>query len=243
MRNAGWGTIPTVRFDSNANLPEREGGRYGILLAALLVHLAVLPFLPGDAAGGILLRLGLAVVILAGMLIASRSSKALWIALVLAIPVLALSWTAGQYHIPAARLAAPLSSALFLTFTLGVVVKAIFLERRVTLDEILGGVIVYLLIGIVFSQLHYAMELAHPGAYLLGDVALSSTSSGSDWHLLLSFRYYSFTTLTTLGYGDIRPVLHAARMLSTGEALMGQLYLAIFVARLVGTHISQRGDS
>ena len=158
-----------MRFDSNANLPEREWGRYGVLLAALMVNLAVLPFLPRDAARGILLRLGWSLVILAGMLIASRSSKVLWIALVLAIPVLALNWTAGHYHIPAARLAAPLSSALFLTFTVGVVVKAIFLERRVTLDEILGGVIVYLLIGVVFSLLHYATELAHPGAYLLGD--------------------------------------------------------------------------
>jgi hypothetical protein len=183
------------------------------------------------------------VVILAGLLTASRNRKALWIALVIAIPVLVLRWTADHSDLPALRIAEPLSSALFLAFTAGVILKSIFFERRVTLDEILGGVIVYLLIGVVWGQLHHALELAHPGAYLLGDVALVATSSGADGNPVLTFLYYSFTTLTTLGYGDIRPVTHAARMLSTSEALIGQLYVAILIARLVGSHISQRGDS
>jgi hypothetical protein len=183
------------------------------------------------------------VVILAGLLIASRNRKALWFALVIAIPVLILRWTAGHSDLPAMKIAEPLSSALFLAFTAGVVLKSIFSKRRVTLDEILGGVIVYLLIGIVWGQLHHALELAHPGAYLLGDVTLAATSSGADEGLVRTFLYYSFTTLTTLGYGDIRPVTHAARMLSTAEALIGQLYVAILIARLVSGYISQRGDS
>jgi hypothetical protein len=229
--------------DSNTNLPEREWGRFGVLFVALVAFLVVVPFLPGGGAGGALIQLGWSVVILAGLLIASRNRKALWIALVIAVPVLVLRWTADYYDIPAMRIAAPLSSALFLAFTAGVVLKSIFFERRVTLDEILGGVIVYLLIGVVWGQLHHALELANPGAYLLGDVALAATSSGADGDLVLTFLYYSFTTLTTLGYGDIRPVTHAARMLSTGEALIGQLYVAILIARLVGSYISQRGDS
>jgi hypothetical protein len=182
------------------------------------------------------------VIVLAGLLVASRDRRILWAALLLAIPVLALRWTAGHYDILATRAVAPLASALFLTFTAGVVFKEIFTERRVTLDEIFGGVLVYILVGVVFGQLHYAVELASPGSYLLGDVALSSIPSDSDWDLILSFRYFSFTTLTTLGYGDIRPLSHVARMLSIGEALMGPLYLAIFVARLVGTYIGQRSE-
>jgi len=229
--------------DSNTNLPEREWGRFGVLLIALVTYLVVLPFLPGGGAGGALIQLGWSIVILAGLLIASRNRNALWIALVIAIPVLVLRWTAGHSDLRAVTIAAPLSSALFLAFTAGVVLKSIFFERRVTLDEILGGVIVYLLIGVIWAQLHHAVELAHPGAYLLGEVALAATSSGADGDLVLTFLYYSFTTLTTLGYGDIRPVTHAARVLSTSEALIGQLYVAILIARLVGSHISQRGDS
>ncbi len=243
VRYADWGTIPAMLFDSSADLSQREWGRFGVLLVALVVFLGVLPFLPGGTAGGALLRLGWSVVVLAGLLIASRNRKALWFALVFAIPVLVLRWTAGHHDITAVRIAQPLSSALFLAFTAAVVLKSVFFERHVTLDEILAGVIVYLLLGVIFGQLHYATELAYPGAYLLGNGALSSTSSGADGNLVFTFLYYSFTTLTTLGYGDIRPVLHAARMLSTGEALMGQLYLAIFIARLVGAHISQREGS
>jgi voltage-gated potassium channel Kch len=232
-----------MRSGSNGTLPQREWGRFGVLLVALVAFLVVLPFFPGSGAGGALLRLGWSVVILAGLLTASRNRKALWIALVIAIPVLVLRWTADHSDLPALRIAEPLSSALFLAFTAGVILKSIFFERRVTLDEILGGVIVYLLIGVVWGQLHHALELAHPGAYLLGDVALVATASGADENPVLTFLYYSFTTLTTLGYGDIRPVTHAARMLSTSEALIGQLYVAILIARLVGSHISQRGDS
>ncbi len=240
VRCADWGTIPTMLFDSSADLSQREWGRFGVLLVALVVLLVVLPFLPGGTAGGALLRLGWSVVVLAGLLIASRNRKALWFALVIAIPVLVLRWTAGHHDVTAVRIAVPISSALFLAFTAAVVLKSLFFERHVTLDEILGGVIVYLLIGVIFAQLHQATELAYPGAYLLGGGALSSTSSGADGNLVFAFLYFSFTTLTTLGYGDIRPAIHAARMLSTGEALMGQLYLAIFIARLVGAHISQR---
>jgi hypothetical protein len=228
--------------DSNTNLPEREWGRFGVLFVALVAFLVVLPFLPGGGAGGALIQLGWSIVILAGLLIASRNRNALWIALVIAIPVLVLHWTADYSDLPALRIAEPLSSALFLAFTAGVVLKSIFFERRVTLDEILGGVIVYLLIGVIWAQLHHALELAHPGAYLLGDVALEAASSDANGDLGLTFLYYSFTTLTTLGYGDIRPVTHAARMLSTSEALIGQLYVAILIARLVGSHISQRGE-
>ena len=231
-----------MRSGSNGTLPQREWGRFGVLLIALVAFLVVVPFLPGGVAGGALLRLGWSVVILAGLLIASRNRKVLWIALVIAIPVLVLRWTAGHSDLPALRIAEPLSSALFLAFTAGVILKSIFFERRVTLDEILGGVVVYLLIGVAWGQLHHALELAHPGAYLLGDVALVATSSGADGNPVLTFLYYSFTTLTTLGYGDIRPVTHAARMLSTSEALIGQLYVAILIARLVGSHISQRNE-
>jgi hypothetical protein len=229
--------------DSKPNLPEREWGRFGALFIALVAFLVVLPFLPGGETGGALLRTGWSLLILAGLLIASRNRNALWIALVIAIPVLVLRWTASHSDLPAVRIAESVSSALFLAFTAGVVLKSIFFERRVTLDEILGGVIVYLLIGVIWAQLHHALELANPGAYLLGDVALAATSSGADGDLVLTFLYYSFTTLTTLGYGDIRPVTHAARMLSTSEALIGQLYVAILIARLVGSHISQRNDS
>ena len=232
-----------MRSDSSANLPQREWGRFGVLLVALLVQLAVLPFLPGDPAGGIFFRLSWTLVVLAGLLIASRNRTVLWVALALGIPSLILRWTGGSNDQAAAQLALTLSGAVFLIFTAGVVLKTIYLERRVKLDEIFGGVLVYILLGVIFGQVHYALEIANPGAYLLGDVALSSIPSNADGNLIFSFLYYSFTTLTTLGYGDIRPALHASRMLSTGEALTGQLYLAIFIARLVGSYLSQKDDS
>ncbi len=63
-------------------------------------------------------------------------------------------------------------------------------------------------------------------------------SSAGDWVNQLS--YYSFVTLTTLGFGDISPLTVAARRLTTAEAVVGQLFLTIFIARLVGLHLAER---
>ena len=77
------------------------------------------------------------------------------------------------------------------------------------------------------------MALIYPGAF-----AGIVTDAGYD-QLARSLSYYSFVTLTTLGYGDITPQLHYVRVVAWVQAVTGQLYLTILVARLVGTYIAQ----
>jgi hypothetical protein len=115
--------------------------------------------------------------------------------------------------------------------------------NRRTSDAVLGGVCVYLLMGTAFYNLFCIVEIASPGAFLAGgetlrDVGGENLRDGRYPDLL----YFSFVTLTTLGYGDVAPVSPFARSLATAAAVAGQLYLAILMAGLVGMHIANRRD-
>lgn len=101
--------------------------------------------------------------------------------------------------------------------------------EKVTSDTIIGSICVYLLLGIIWATVFALIEILNPGSFNLGDDVVTN--------LNYKFLYYSFVTLTTLGYGDITPVLPPARALSSLEAVTGQLYLAILLAHLVGLQI------
>jgi hypothetical protein len=116
-------------------------------------------------------------------------------------------------------------------------------EERVSLDTILGGVCIYLLIGETFTFLYSTLELMRPGAFLEGGKVLAMPPHAN--HLLgrrPELTYFSFITLTTVGYGDILPATPFARVLAVAEALCGQIFLTTFLAFLVGNYLAQRQD-
>ena len=117
--------------------------------------------------------------------------------------------------------------AIFIGIAIFILIKKLFSVKIVTLDTIQGGSSVYLLMGIFWSFIYHILILTDPSAIFFG----SGTEEFS------SIIYFSFTTLTTLGYGDITPVSWVARNLTTLEAVLGQLFLAIFVARLIGLYL------
>jgi hypothetical protein len=136
-----------------------------------------------------------------------------------------------------------LFQVLFLGFTCGAILVHILRRERVTMDTILGGVCAYLLVGEVFAYFFGMIEMAQPGSFLEGGKMLKVPP---DAHHLLGRRpeltYFSFITLTTVGYGDILPVAPIARVIAVLEALFGQIFLATFLAFLVGNYLAQRQD-
>ena len=103
----------------------------------------------------------------------------------------------------------------------------------VTIARLQGAVAVYLLASLVFSELYFLALHANPGALQF------SHPPASRIELQSQLTYFSLTTLTTLGYGDIVPASNATRSLATLESLMGQLYPAILIGRLVSLHVSR----
>lgn len=102
----------------------------------------------------------------------------------------------------------------------------VFGAGTATFDRILGAITLYILIGVVWSETYQLISIHDSGAY----IGISHGNTPADH---ATWIYFSFVTLTTVGYGDITPVAHAARSLAILEALIGQLYPAIVLARVV----------
>ena len=97
---------------------------------------------------------------------------------------------------------------------------------------IMGAICVYFLIGLIWADVFFILETLQPGSFQIPPEQVGQAT----------LDYFSYVTLTTLGYGDITPISAPARSLSLLEAMMGQLYLAVLIARLVGIHIAQSHD-
>jgi hypothetical protein len=127
----------------------------------------------------------------------------------------------------------------FLSYVIFLLLRHVFLSRRVNANTLFAALSVYLLLGVLWALAFGLVDLLEPSAFG------STLKSGSAFVFRTGGRitntavYFSFTTLTTLGYGDIVPVAPAAQTLATLEALIGQLYLAVLIARLVGLHIAE----
>jgi len=117
--------------------------------------------------------------------------------------------------------------ALFLLMSIALLISKMFAVSKVTSDTIAGGISVYLLLGFLWTVFYYAVYIYDPCAF--------NFPSPSHQYSLF---YSSFSTLTTVGYGDISPVNRMAMSLSNLEAITGQMYVAIFISRLVGLHIA-----
>jgi hypothetical protein len=108
--------------------------------------------------------------------------------------------------------------------------------RHVTAELIYGAINVYLLIGMAFAFILALVELIQPGSI----TGLDSLSVADD--SVMPFLYMSFVTMTTLGYGDMYPATGPAASLVYVEAIIGQLYVAIMIARLVGLYVAHESD-
>lgn len=114
--------------------------------------------------------------------------------------------------------------------------RKVAVGNDISLNRIVGAVCVYLLLGVMWSIAYSVLEYLQPGSFK-GLTELASTAWNPDWI------YFSFVTITTLGYGDITPLTQTAKSLTFSEAIVGQFYIAVLVAGLVSAYISARQNS
>jgi len=119
-----------------------------------------------------------------------------------------------------------LTAILFLIMMLAV---RVFRKGPVSGSRLQGAVALYLMLGLLWAHAYVIFERDHPNSFV---------AEGSTPPTVAGWTYFSFVTLTTVGYGDITPKAPAARMMAVGEALTGQLYLAVMLTRLVALQVS-----
>ena len=203
----------------------REGG-LRVLLASQLLLIALSPVLARSLAGNALYVILATAVVLAFAYAASERRRDLAIALLLAVPAVVMRWTDVFEH---GRIFDMVSLGITLTFYVyaGVLVlQRVMRTEKVTVDEIYGALSVYILIGIMWGMLYRIVEQLVPDSFR------SVTGEIVPWDLV----YFSFTTLMTVGYGDIQPASPYAKALAILEGLAGVLYTAVFISRLVGLY-------
>jgi hypothetical protein len=207
--------------------------RFLSLLISMIFLFVVNPFLEGFVGINILMDIFLSVILLSGIYAVSERRAQVIVALLLALPTFLLHWSYYFLKIPSFLLTANIFGTIFLAYTAIVILMHLFRNKEITIDVILGSVCVYFLIGLMWGFVYLILESLCPGSFLIERATTNN---------LADFMYYSFVTLSTLGYGDIVPLSSPARSLSALEAIMGQLYIAVLIARLVGIHISQSSD-
>jgi hypothetical protein len=202
-----------------------------IFLAAL-VAIIIGPALGSVGLPGRLLGDALVSLMLVSGAAAVADRQSMLIVSVITVPALLVRWT--SWFFPTADLTVwrEISTLATLVVLCGVVLALVVRRGPITARRIQGAIAVYLLLGFIWAEAYELVALWHPGAFT-GSVH----GSGS-----LPWTYYSFVTLTTMGYGDIMPVHPLARAIAVLEALTGQLYLAIMLARLVSLELQSRRD-
>jgi hypothetical protein len=149
--------------------------------------------------------------------------------IVLAVVVIAIRWSEWVLPVgvlPVVREASTLVALLVLATAVGI---NVFARKRDLSDRIFGAIVLYLLISLMFAVTYAMIAGAVAGAFAGKAMAVDN---------LFDWGYFSLVTLTTVGYGDVTPVARIARSLATLEALIGQLYPAVIIARL----LSVQGD-
>ena len=203
-----------------------------LLLASILLMILASPFLSVNPTLSWLLDVFLILVLLAAARTVAGPGLRFKIVLVLGLAALlsqlALLSTQWGWLATSRYVATP----LFLFWVCGMLLRDIVLRSHtVTAELILGAVNVYLMIGVGFAFVYGLIEHFQPGAFT-GLEELVNTPDR-----MLQLLYFSFITMSTLGYGDISPLTPHGMTASYVQAIFGQMYLAILVARLVSLYI------
>jgi voltage-gated potassium channel len=207
-------------------------GRFMRLLVLLLGWLVLSPLLEEFLKLRLLEGLFFTAIFIYAAYSFSRNKALVAAAVSLAVPAIVLFWLKPFFDAQWVEISGGLCGTAFVAIIIIVILHYIFLQQDVSADLIAGAIVAYLLMALMWALLYGVLEAAHPGSFNLPAGTLQTPPS--------LFRYFSLVTITTVGYGDITPVTHAARAFANLEAVVGQLYLVILVSWLVGTYVSKK---
>jgi len=218
--------------------------RFGVLLIFLLALFAIYPILPHRTTGepAIHLDVALSAVLLAGLWGVSHRKSVIGSGIALVGLSLGLAFLAHALASSAIAVASLSCALVFFVVIAGSVLAHVLRERDVTTDTIFGGVCVYLLVCLAWALIYSIMERLAPGSFGTPGVSLFPPNEAGAL-LAPELIYYSLSTLTTIGPQTLHPTTGAAESWTGLEAMAGQFYVAVLIARLVGLHTSQRSGN
>jgi len=212
---------------------------YRNIFVALIAIVLIDALAPNAVARGRFADLMVAALLLAAMVETVRSRHNGVCALALGLPAIVVRVISAFRPDTTAQNTTVLGlSILFLVFLIWNLLHDLNTGNRSTSERIFGALCAYVFIGFLFALVFAHLEYRDPGSFYISNDLLAESAANESSRLDI-FTYYSFVTMTTLGYGDVTPIEEHARTLAWLEALIGQLYLAVMVAGFVAVHISE----
>jgi hypothetical protein len=218
-----------MRHESlNMRLAQILEQRCFFLFLSLLALLIALPFLAETAHGPVILFAVNVTVLLTAVAAVGRSWLSFVIAVILVLPALVFRFLALESGLPGYLALTWGTAAIFYAFILADLLHYVLRRDVMTADKLYGAVAAYILVAILWAQLHGVTQYFYPGAYAFGGTPQTLG--------MPELIYFSFTTLATVGFGDITPALVQSRYLTILEMVTGVMYVAILIARLTGVY-------
>lgn len=214
-------------FEMAPGWDELKQARYFVLLCVLLSVVFFSPLVKIGSAGSFLLSIMFTGVIVAAVYAASSGAKIEFkVALLLATVWLVITWADIEQYSGTGNLISGTILVGLNIFAFATILLHITRAERIDFNLLCGGTALYLLIGLNWAVTYMLLEELNPGTFKIQTGELA-------WP---NFLYFSLTTLTTLGYGDVLPLKPFARIWSVLEAVTGVLYIAVLVARLISLY-------
>jgi ion channel len=201
------------------------------LLIALALLFFFFPFVEEVRGGDIIVSVLLSLVLLSAVLAIADRKLVFFIALVLAIPAIAGRWIS---HFRPDLVPPPVfltAGLVLIAFVVANLLRFVLRAPSVNAEVLCASISAYLMLGLIWTIAYWLVAQLTPNAF-----AFNTSTGAKETMQGFNAFYFSFVTLSTVGYGDITPVSKVARMLAAMEAMTGLLYVAVLIARLVSLY-------
>ena len=203
--------------------------RYRFLLLTLVIVMTVPPFLKDTSLGDLSVLVVLTLLLLACLNFLSGLQKIFRVAIVIFFLTSIFGWLPYFFDIESTKIIRSVFSILFFSLVVYHLLKEIRYTDVVSSSTIYGAMAAYLLLGIIGGNVFHFLDMVYPGSF---NIRMNIQMAN----------FFSFTTLTTVGYGNVFPVRAQAQSIASFFAISGQLYLTVLVAILVGKFLSHSGE-
>lgn len=166
------------------------------------------------------------------------SRRALMLAVLLLLPTVASTWLADPAQTRVVAYIDNITNIAYFGLICAFLGQYVLRSYQVTVEVIFAAMCLYMILAILWAAIFTNIELFYGEAFLFQGVSAGEASLGAE-DLFRHLTYYSFVTLSTLGYGDIIPANQVARNWAAMEAMIGQFFIAIVIARLVSIYTLQ----
>jgi hypothetical protein len=206
--------------------------RLKYILISLVLLVALYPMIESGGLSSRLLNFFFTMILVATIYVASSSGHRLFVVLCIGIPWEVAAWANTLFQNSATMTIASALLIIFSGYAAYTILTFVLSAEKITADMICGAISSYLLLGLAWVGCFTLLETLQPGSFAIGGLSHPDTILKTT-----DFIYLSYVTLTTLGYGDIVPISARAHSLAILEAITGVFFMAVLIARLVGTHI------